>query len=282
MIYPGYLLNPGDMFSVDPERVMYATGARKVDKNSPKSSQKLAEEEGEEEDEVEEMLAEAQDSEAGEATLESAEEREAMTKAPEEQEDAKKALRSLMVRARKILDASKTDLSAKRLQELRSFSKSVRTTLSKHGSSKATEDENVTDTIEDLESTLSEITSKIPAETLPSSTPTTTPSTPSPANPQAGKEDVYRARKDAELLHAALERARENPVDATKPYATPWRPREFMSAFAFIPRYLEVNQNICSAVYLRHPVARPGLAEVPSPFGAETMGLAFNWYLRRR
>ncbi|KAK3060178.1 hypothetical protein LTS18_009139 [Coniosporium uncinatum] len=82
-----------------------------------------------------------------------------------------------------------------------------------------------------------------------------------------------------ERLKAADE---ENPVDATKPYATPWRPRNYMSAFAFIPRYLEVNQNICSAVYLRHPVARPGLAEVPSPFSMETSQLAFNWYLRRR
>ena len=55
-----------------------------------------------------------------------------------------------------------------------------------------------------------------------------------------------------------------------------------MSAFAFIPRYLEVNHNVCSAVYLRHPVARPGLAEVPSPISNETASLAFNWYLRRR
>lgn len=61
-----------------------------------------------------------------------------------------------------------------------------------------------------------------------------------------------------------------------------WRTRNWMSAFAFIPRYLEVNQNVCSAVYLRHPVARPGLAEVPSPFAAETQTLAFQWYLRRR
>jgi hypothetical protein len=29
-------------------------------------------------------------------------------------------------------------------------------------------------------------------------------------------------------------------------------------------------------------VARPGLAEVPSPLGAESADLAFNWYLRRR
>jgi hypothetical protein len=54
-----------------------------------------------------------------------------------------------------------------------------------------------------------------------------------------------------------------------------------MSPFAFVPRYLEVNQNICAAVYLRHPVARPGLSEVPTPFSPTLSQLAFNWYLRR-
>lgn len=83
-------------------------------------------------------------------------------------------------------------------------------------------------------------------------------------------------------LREMLKDAKENPEDPTKPYATPWRPRNYMSPFAFIPRYLEVNQKICSAVYLRNPVARPGLAEVPSPFTFETQQLAFNWYLRRR
>jgi len=61
-----------------------------------------------------------------------------------------------------------------------------------------------------------------------------------------------------------------------------WKTKDYMSPFAFIPRYLEVNQNVCSAVYLRHPVARPGLAEVPSPFSSELLTLAFQWYLRRR
>lgn len=289
MTYPGYLLNPGDMFSVDPERVMFATGARKKDKKSPISTQPwLRSPEEQEEEEMAKAEEEAEEGaeetarEAGAATLEAEATDEA---APENQEDAKKALRSLMIRARRILDESKTDLSAKRLQELRSFSKSVRTTLSKHGSRKSDE-EDVHDTIEDLEKSLSDITAKIPAEAKSSTSPaTSTESQPASSNPQVtntDKEDKYRARKDAELLHQALQRARENPVDPTKPYATPWRPREYMSAFAFIPRYLEVNQSICSAVYLRHPVARPGLAEVPSPFHAETMGLAFNWYLRRR
>ncbi|EPS45313.1 hypothetical protein H072_700 [Dactylellina haptotyla CBS 200.50] len=61
-----------------------------------------------------------------------------------------------------------------------------------------------------------------------------------------------------------------------------WEPKRFMNLFAFIPRYLEVNHNICHAVYLRHPVARSGSAEVPNPFNHETMMLAYNWYLRRR
>jgi hypothetical protein len=73
----------------------------------------------------------------------------------------------------------------------------------------------------------------------------------------------------------------ENPVDDSKPYATPWMPRDFMSVFAFIPRFLEVNHKICAAVYLRHPVARPGLAEVPTPFSESINSNAFTWYLRR-
>jgi hypothetical protein len=88
--------------------------------------------------------------------------------------------------------------------------------------------------------------------------------------------------QDLKDLRAALELLQDNPIDPSKPYLTPWQPREYMSAFAFIPRYLEVNQNICAAVYLRHPVARPGLAEVPTPFGEGTSGSAFAWYLRRR
>jgi hypothetical protein len=61
-----------------------------------------------------------------------------------------------------------------------------------------------------------------------------------------------------------------------------WEPKDYMAPFAFVPRYLEVNHTVCSAVYLRHPVARMGLAEVPSPFPLETGNLAFAYYLRRR
>jgi ribosomal protein S4 len=55
---------------------------------------------------------------------------------------------------------------------------------------------------------------------------------------------------------------RDKTFDPSKPYRTPWRPRYFLSAFAFIPKYLEVNHNIGHAVYLRDPVAKPGQSEV--------------------
>jgi ribosomal protein S4 len=300
MIYPGYQLNPGDMFSVEPEKVLYATGARKKLKSSPMSV-----EENSKQRQDARTLARHQrddeDSEAGMATIESEEELEAMSMQPEEQEDPKKALKSLMTRASRILDDSKRKLSGKRQQELRDFSRSIKKTMSKL---RGIEEGEIEDTIDGLETSLAEILIKIPQEDLPKEArldtaeaakaaeasaeqqqEATDAAMEALANPQMrqpGKVDQYRARKDAEMLHAALQRARENPIDASKPYATPWRPREYMSAFAFIPRYLEVNQNICSAVYLRHPVARPGLAEVPTPFHSETLGLAFNWYLRRR
>lgn len=101
--------------------------------------------------------------------------------------------------------------------------------------------------------------------------------------PLFSPEDERKMRQAFEKLRLEAEHTSAwNRRNASAPYATPWRPRDYMSAFAFIPRYLEVNQNICAAVYLRHPVARPGLAEVPTPFHVETGQLAFNWYLRRR
>jgi ribosomal protein S4 len=287
MTYPGYLLNPGDMFSVDPERVLFATGMKKPIKQGGKA--KKAATEGEEATETQEEEAgedaEAKASEAEVAEVESATQELNAAAAPE---DAKKALRSLMDRAKRITTAAKGDLSGRRLKDLRKLSQNVRQAMSKFGTSKG-KDMPVAETVEELTSVLTEITSKIPAEALPASEapkkPTEGEGATTSSNPQAQdpvKEDKYRVAKDAQLLQQALQRARENPVDASKPYATPWRPRDYMSAFAFIPRYLEVNQNVCSAVYLRHPVARPGLAEVPSPLSAESAGLAFNWYLRRR
>lgn len=298
MVYPGYKLNPGDMFSVEPDLVLYATGAKKHRKDGPISAQDRAAMRAAARDGKEARSSAAEDelddgSDAGAATLESDEEREAMATNLESEEDPKKALKSLLTRASRILDDSKRKLSGKRTQELREFSRSVKKTLSRL---RGVEEGEMEETIGSFETGLAEILTKIPRDAKPgesipedgSAMGTLAAAQQHDAATEARSAasspgfNANQARKDAELLHAALERARENPRDSSKPYATPWQPREFMSAFAFIPRYLEVNQNVCSAVYLRHPVARPGLAEVPTPFHGETMGLAFNYYLRRR
>ncbi|KAK5674153.1 hypothetical protein LTS10_013095 [Elasticomyces elasticus] len=305
MVYPGYQLNPGDMFSVDPERVMFATGARKSKKGSPVSDQEAEDRRVErnaaksnaaaahnsETEEGLEEVDEDEDSDAGAATLESDEEREVMSTRPEDEQDARKAMKNLVLRAKRILEDSKRKLSGKRQQELRSFAQSVRKTMAKHrpsSSDPTSVPESAEGGVADFETALAEIMTKIPSDSLPTQSTsaaqlaTTASASLNPQAPTEDQPDAYNAAKDAALLSQALDRARENPIDVSKPYATPWQPRAFMSAFAFIPRYLEVNQNVCAAVYLRHPVARPGLAEVPTPFGGEVMGLAFNWYLRRR
>lgn len=264
MVYPGYMLNPGDMFQVDPERVMWATGARKDEKRqtiriSKKSENKAASQAASKEEEAPAGDKEAESGAGKDAEAEVKPE-EAKVEETEEvsEEETKKTLKSLIERTDAMMDETK-ELSAKRKQELRGFRQALRKMLSRaRGIS--------TSVTDDLEARLAVISDKLVK---------------APKQVKEAPADELTAEQE-ELLQQALEKMRENPFDPSKPYLTPWRPRSFMSAFAFIPRYLEVNQNICAAVYLRHPVARPGLAEVPTPFHYETNQLAFNWYLRRR
>jgi len=288
MKYPSYQLNPGDMFSVDPERVMFATGAQKEGTIKEKKGEDAEDAEDAEAETPAEETSTTSEGETTEVAPAKSEPAQAVQAEPVEvsaeiKSEAKKALRELMEKTRSTLEDARDHLSGKRQRELRDLSKDVKKLLSQY---RGIPESQLDETIEGMQANLAEILGKVPRGTMP----TTAPAAPAdgsgkPSNPQAQEPehiDNYKIAKDAKLLAAALERVRENPYDPTKPYATPWRPRDYMSAFAFIPRYLEVNQNICSAVYVRHPVARPGLAEVPTPFSAETMALGFNWYLRRR
>ena len=54
----------------------------------------------------------------------------------------------------------------------------------------------------------------------------------------------------------------------------------FMGPWTFVPEYLEVNYNICSAVFLRAPTLHPGRCELPTPHPPEMHALAFEWYSR--
>jgi hypothetical protein len=270
MPYAGYLLNPGDMFQVDPDSVLFATGApkqaeqiqlgkkmrskyRRVNKGirigkAPRKRNIMK---------VVQASLGTEEIPAAETTWSIAEVRS------QRQLEFRDIYNQLQISLQK----NKKYMGVKRKQEYRALAKDVRNARARINTK--TEQE-LNDLLEDFKSRSSMGKKVVPEE-----------------NEQAQEERVTnRAREISEdekkNLEKAIIRARENPVDASKPYATPWRPRPYMSAFAFVPRYLEVNHNICSAVYLRHPVARTGLAEVPSPFGGTAQQLAFNWYLRRR
>ncbi|KAI4153727.1 MAG: hypothetical protein LQ340_002133 [Diploschistes diacapsis] len=265
MVHPGYHLNPGDMFQVDPERVLLATGAIKTGKERRQERRLLRRERS--------ASSEPTPSEPSESTA---------TRPSDASEDSEPSttpratLQSLLSQAKTILAAPTSAHSASRKRELRAFQRQVRSTLS---NSRALERESVSSSL----SLLAEQLSLDPSAASSGDRPPPQPS-PRERRPRDAPPPMTRTLRtqDEKMLAAALQEARDNPIDPTKAYATPWRPRPYMSAFAFIPRYLEVHHTVCSAVYLRHPVAKPGLGEVPTPFGTEVNGLAFNWYLRRR
>lgn len=306
MRYPGYLLNPGDMFQVDPERVMFATGAPKdkFERREARVERKKAAKTEEAKDKVEGEGEEAKEPKENDAEVEAKE-------AEAEKLDTRETLKKLLTQAKTIMSKDKDDLAAKRKQELRGFQKAVRRVMSRAGSSQSVLTDNLETQFSELMKLLkatkiqdkgakgtknSKSESATPAESeskdaeeAPESADSEKPTEAlteafrqATQNPEGEVDTSELTEEEFDVLKRALVQMRNNPVDNTKPYATPWRPRDFMSAFAFIPRYLEVNQNICAAVYLRHPVARPGLSEVPTPFSERISTGAFSWYLRRR
>lgn len=311
MNHASYLLNPGDMFQVDPECVMTATGKKK---GKPRTLQQKAKggrpAEGEEEEGDVEAEAEAEAEADADAAEDSAEPAEAASEAAEpspeeEREQLAKRLKFLSKTAKLVLTTDKDGLSVKKKRQLRSFIKEARDVSSQLGRKNAARAV-TTDLVGSINAMLKEMVLNDPkvagkaeasgaftAEETAEATAAAAETAEETAKPEAAPRDNKdKDKKDEERYEMTDEEAdqlaqmvrdyEDNPVDETKPYATPWEPRRYMSPFAFIPRYLEVNQNICAAVYLRHPVARQGQAEVPSPFPPHVMELAFNWYLRRR
>ena len=282
MIYPGYQLNPGDMFQVDPDRVMFATGAPKDSaerRAGRRYKAKIAGNKGSATDGV------AACTETPDVSEQQPKSRSPSPSDPDptpeeklkKDKATKDSLQTLLQRAKDLLSTPSTSLTAKRKQDLRAFQRTVRRTLSRPNSFST----------DDLDIQLQEITNRMAAASAPLPPPEPAPTDtstdlPTLSTPSLNAEVKALSPEQLRVLRRALIEARENPVDPSKPYATPWRPRDYMSAFAFVPRYLEVHQRVCAAVYIRHPVARPGLAEVPTPFGLETNSLAHNWYLRRR
>lgn len=65
---------------------------------------------------------------------------------------------------------------------------------------------------------------------------------------------------------------------------TPFYLPQFASPWLFIPSYIEISFKTCSAIYVRHPTARPGYSEIPTPYDAdgEVVRFAWEWYAQRR
>lgn len=257
MKYPGYLLNPGDLFQVDPDRVLFATGRPKGENFVEEIVDEEAEGEDDAAEEVEDQPTDTQEDEL-----------------PDDEKDPRKILKQLAAQSKAILAAPES-LSAKRKQDLRAFQKSVKKTLSRPSSSELQTDS--------LEVQFAELKALVDKRNDMSRNQEDPPSSDQKeASPSSQPAPILSEDAELRSIRSALNILHGNPVNENKSYATPWQPRDYMSAFAFIPRYLEVNQNICAAVYLRHPVARPGLAEVPTPFSDYVNSSAFAWYLRRR
>ncbi|KAI4630972.1 uncharacterized protein J4E88_010375 [Alternaria novae-zelandiae] len=264
MVYPGYALNPGDMFQVDPSSVMFATGAPK---ERSSTARRIAKEKAA-------ARAAEREQNGGQTPKQPKQDDFVITPSTREEPtptELKKQLQDLMEQVDGVLAE---DVKAKDKQKFRSFRQSVKKAISLWRTANP-------ETISTLDTQFDFLKTQI-AERAAATTPSS-PKDASAAEPLISEEDQARLRSAFEKLRLETEHTSAwNRRDARAPYATPWRPRDYMSAFAFIPRYLEVNQNICAAVYLRHPVARQGLAEVPTPFHIETGQLAFNWYLRNR
>jgi ribosomal protein S4 len=269
MPYPSYLLNPGDMFQVEVDRVLYATGAPKTE-SQIKSGRKLRKAH------LRTRVLVAPPKRRSRAVVSvpstQAAGAKSVAKTQVDIEEVRKQrrldMKEILTQVDDLMADKRRRVGAKRKIAVRALVRDVRKAMSTVSRKSAKElDDQLSQLLSQLTiakkgGAVESAAAKGEAEAKEKAAP----ATPSPEEQKA--------------LRKAITRARENPIDDSKPYATPWEPRPYMSAFAFIPRYLEVNHNICSAVYLRHPVAKKGESEVPSPYGTSTHQLAFNWYVR--
>lgn len=333
MNHATYLLNPGDMFQVEPDAVMTATGMpkQKIRENPAKAegekeektarkrpgrkrARKSASVKAKNYEKWQAKLAKKKGTagggskaaaiapEADEGSLEPAQSAVAAVeqkpeKKPEEIENLQKRLKNLALKVRGVLHNEGEELPVKRKQRLRNFINSAKQIQAKINRNRnageqaiqeALEGDDIvsliSQTLKDMAALDSDFATKAEASGMVTSEEAAAAKKASGTDRKGeeGDDKMELSDRAEQELRSMVREYEDNPYDPSKPYKTPWEPRNYMSAFAFVPRYLEVNPNICAAVYLRHPVARQGMAEIPSPFPVAVQELAFNWYLRRR
>ncbi|KAJ2907361.1 hypothetical protein MKZ38_003218 [Zalerion maritima] len=333
---PAYMLNPGDMFQVDPELVMYATGVQKGQGLNPpllnaatlkeRSSKRQttdtsdmnadrprpsAYRPGDEPPDIEAIRASQRTGAKHERLAEEAAalEVEVENMGPEDRAKVEQQrLKNLIASAKDLLGSHKDEMNAAKKRRVRAWRDNAKVLLSK--TQRAARQGGLTD--KDIMEELTSFVGNLSVEDVKGGAiaeagkpkPTETAAAASGPSLSADQQKmIAEMLVEEEKSSAKRETSAQSPEDSNadekpaakkfswlkskapkldKPYQQPWSPRPFMAAFAVIPRYLEVNPNICAAVYLRHPVARPGSAEVPTPFPEFVNALSFNYYLRRR
>jgi hypothetical protein len=94
-------------------------------------------------------------------------------------------------------------------------------------------------------------------------------------------EPESESTDDTKMVHKPKPKAVTTTSKASKP--TPFFLPQYASPWLYIPAYIEVSFATCSAVYVRHPTARPGYSEIPTPYDADgaVIRFAWEWYVQR-
>lgn len=102
------------------------------------------------------------------------------------------------------------------------------------------------------------------------------------ARPHSLKEESSVEKEDTKEEASAegeAPEADESPVEptATTSGDTHFTLPPYAAPHLFIPAYIEPSFKTCSAVYVRHPTARAGYSEIPSPYDADGEVLSLTW-----
>ncbi|KAI0051578.1 alpha-L RNA-binding motif-containing protein [Auriscalpium vulgare] len=105
-----------------------------------------------------------------------------------------------------------------------------------------------------------------------------------PVQAEKAVDTTDEDKEDEEDESPVHRRSTAAETKADRSDLTPFNLPAYASPFLFIPAYIEPSFATCSAIYVRHPTARPGYSEIPTPYDAdgEIVRLAWEWYSKVR
>lgn len=100
------------------------------------------------------------------------------------------------------------------------------------------------------------------------------------AEPATSETAAITAESASESESSAPPPSPSSPSASAGARPLPFHLPDYAAPFLFIPSYIEPSFQTCSAVYLRHPTARPGVSEIPSPYEADGEVMRLAWVRR--